>query len=311
VTVHPTGDQWTITHGVHVATIVEVGGGLRSYAVDGTEVVAGYAPVEVCRSGRGQLLMPWPNRIRDGRYDFAGTPHQLAITEPARQNASHGLVRWAPWRLADRQPDALTVEYRLFPQPGWDGVLDLAVTYALGEGGLSVSTTATNSGDMAVPFGFGAHPYLALGSTPLAEVELQVPATHEVRVDERMLPVGTEPVRPEVDFREARALGSARLDTAFTGLSRRDDGTWDVTVSGLHGRPDVAVWGDQAFGWAQVFTDQGADEGVQGVRGIAVEPMSCPADAFNSGEGLVVLEPGQSWMGTWGIAPRLCGGGAR
>jgi len=301
VTVLPTGDQWTIAHADHEATVVEVGGGLRTYAVGGTDVVAGYGADEVPRAGRGQLLMPWPNRLRDGRYEFAGAAHQLALTEPARQNASHGLVRWSPWRLADRQPDALTVAHRLFPQPGWDGVLDLAVTYALGEGGLSVTSTATNAGEVAVPFGFGAHPYIALGETSLADVELHLPATHEVLVDDRMLPVSTEPVRPETDFREARALGTTRLDTAYTGLSRRDDGSWDVTVSGLRDRPDVIVWGDRAFGWVQVFTRQGEDEGVQGIRGVAVEPLTCPADAFNSGEGLVVLEPGQSWTGTWGI----------
>jgi aldose 1-epimerase len=298
---NPSGEQWTISHGTQEATVVEVGGGLRTYVVDGLDVVAGYGEHEVCRAGRGQILMPWPNRIRDGRYDVGGVAHQLALTEPARHNASHGLVRWSPWRLAELEPDALTVEYRLFPQPGWDGVLDLAVTYALGEGGLSVSTTAANSGEMAVPFGYGAHPYVAIGATPLAAVELQVPATQEVIVDERMLPVSTEPVRPEVDFRERRALGDARLDTAFNGLERRGDGTWEVTVSGLQDQPAVTVWGDRAFDWVQVFTDQGADQGVTGVRGVAVEPMSCPADAFNSGEGLVVLQPGQSWTGTWGI----------
>jgi aldose 1-epimerase len=117
--------------------------------------------------------------------------------------------------------------------------------------------------------------------------------------------VSTDPVRSEVDFQVARALGSARLDTAFTGLARRDDGTWEVTISGLHGRPDVTVWADQAFGWVQVFTEKGEDEGVEGTRGIAVEPMSCPSDAFNSRDGLVVLEPGQSWTGTWGIGTRV------
>jgi aldose 1-epimerase len=265
--------------------------------------VAGYAADDVCRAGRGQSLAPWPNRIRDGRYEFAGSAHQLALTEPARQNASHGLVRWSPWRLSDLQSDAVTVVYPLFPQPGWDGVLHLAMTYQLAEAGLTVSVTAKNVGPVAVPFGFGAHPYVALGTTPLAAAEVTVPATHEVLVDGRMLPTGTEPVRADVDLRESRPLGSTRLDTAYTGLARTVDGTWSVTVGGLAEQPPVTVWGDRAFDWVQVFTAQGEDEGVIGARGIAVEPMSCPADAFNSGEGLVVLEPRQSWAGTWGISP--------
>ena len=134
---------------------------------------------------------------------------------------------------------------------------------------------------------------------------LQLPASREVLVDDRMLPTSTEPVRPETDFRTPRPLGSTSLDTAFTGLERDPaTGRWVVTVSGLRDRADVHVWADGSFEWAQVFTVKGADD-APGVRGIAVEPMSCPADAFNSGQGLVVLTPGESWSGTWGISPSV------
>ena len=301
----PSGEQWTIRRGGQEATVVEVGGGLRRYAVGGVDVVAGYGEDEVATYGRGQLLMPWPNRIRDGKYTFDGVERQLALTEPAKQNASHGLVRWAPWRVTDRSDNAITVATRLFPQSGWPGVLDLTVRYALGDDGLTVTSAATNAGDGSVPFGYGAHPYVAIGDTPLAEVVLELPADTEVLVDERSLPVETVPVRPEDDFRTARALGTTSLDTAYTGLSRdAASGRWQVTVSGLRARGPVTVWGDEAFTWAQVFTAKGADD-EPGERGIAVEPMTCPADAFNSGQGLVVLAPGDSWSGTWGIAPSL------
>lgn len=285
-------------------TVVEVGGGLRSYQVDGVDVVAGYEHDEVCRAGRGQLLMPWPNRIRDGRYTFAGAEHQLALTEPPRGNASHGLVRWAPWVLDHHEGRSLAVHTRLHPQPGWDGVLDLTATYVLDAHGLQVTTSATNVGTTTVPFGCGAHPYVALGDTPLAQVELTVPAAREVLVDDRLIPLDTRDVAPELDFREGRALGTVALDTAYTDLERDPTtGRWEVRVAGLQSIGEVTVWGDEAFGWAQVFTAQGADTGVAGPRGIAVEPMTCPANAFNSGDGLVVLAPGESWTGTWGLRP--------
>jgi aldose 1-epimerase len=249
--------------------------------------------------------MPWPNRLRDGKYTFDGTEQQLALTEPARHNASHGLVRWVPWQLAEQGDDTLTVRTRLHPQPGWSGLLDLSVRYSLAEDGLTVATTATNVGRTAAPFGYGAHPYLAIGDTPYADVTLRLPADDEVRVDDRLLPTTTEPVRPETDFRTPRALGQTVLDTAYTGLHREaDTGMWVVTLSNLRDRPDVTIWGDEAFGWLQAFTEKAADD-APGVRGVAVEPMSCPADAFNSGQGLVVLAPGDSWTGTWGIAPSL------
>ena len=298
------GEQWTIRQGGHEVTVVELGGGLRTYTLDGADVLAGYGPEEIAKAGRGQLLMPWPNRVRDGRYTFAGIDHQLALTEPAHLNASHGLVRWLPWKAVRRENSVLAVSATLFPQPGWDGLLDLEVVYSLDDQGLRVTSTASNRGAVTVPFGYGAHPYVALGDTPLAEVVLHLPAAQEVLVDDRQLPTATAPLRSSVDFREPRALGSTTLDTAYTQVGRdAATGHWEVTVSALRGRPDVSVWGDEAFGWFQVFTVKGADTGVEGTRGIAVEPMSCPADAFNSGDGLVTLEPGQSWTGTWGIRP--------
>ncbi len=300
----PSGEQWTIQHGDHEAVVVEVGGGLRTYTVGGVDIVAGYAADQVCRSGRGQVLVPWPNRIRDGRYDFDGVSHQVPLTEPALGNANHGLVRWSTWTVLAREEAAVTVGTRLFPQPGWDGRLDVAVRYALSDSGLGVTPTVTNVGDTRVPFGYGAHPYVAIGETPAADVVLTVPAAREIRVDDRMLPLATEPVRPEVDFREARPVGDTSLDTAYTGLDRQADGAWVVSLSGLGQGHGVDVWGDAAFGWLQVFTGQAGTTGLTGPRGIAVEPMTCPADAFNSGEGLTVLEPGDSWTGSWGVRPR-------
>ena len=300
---NPSGEQWTIRRGDQEATVVEVGGGLRTYAAGGLDLVAGYAADEMARAGRGQLLMPWPNRIRDGRYAFAGAQHQLALTEPARHNASHGLVRWVRWQPVRQNEQTVRLTTRLHPQPGWDGTLDLVVAYTLGDEGLTVTTSATNVGTTRAPFGCGAHPYVAIGDTALADVVLHLPAQKEVLVDDRLLPTHTDPVQVEHDFRSPRRLASTSLDTAYTGLHRDPaTGHWEVTVSGLAGRPDVTVWGDEAFDWVQVFTTMGQDTGVDGTRGIAVEPMSCPPDAFNSGQGLVVLAPGESWSGSWGIS---------
>lgn len=300
---HPSGEQWEINHGDQTATIVEVGGGLRTYRAGGLDVLAGYAEDEQCAAGRGQVLMPWPNRIRDGKYTFAGVDYQLALTEPARRNASHGLVRWALWSVLERQASRVTVGYRLHPQQGWAGRLDLTVTYALDDTGLSIATTATNTGPSPAPFGYGAHPYLAIGDTPLAEIELTAPARRQVLVDERMLPTGTAAVEGgELDFSAPRKLGATTLDTAFTDLDRDADGRWRVSVGGVTGRPATSLWAGPGFDWLQVFTGQGADSGVAGERGIAVEPMTCPADAFNSGHGLIVLEPAQSWSGHWGLS---------
>jgi aldose 1-epimerase len=295
----PTGRQFTIGHGPWSATVVEVGGGLRALTRAGTAVVAGFDVTEQCRKGRGQQLIPWPNRIRDGRYTFAGSEEQLPITEVSTGNAIHGLVRWALWEVVEHLADRVTLRYRLHPQPGWPHHLDVHLTYALGDDGLAVTPRVRNVGNGRAPFGYGAHPYLSIGSVPLADVRITVPADRWVEVDDRSLPVGTRPVDgTRYDFREGRTAGTELLDTAYTDIRRDEDGRWRVRVSS-EPLGSVTLWADESFPWLQVFT--GAALKGQGEPGIAVEPMSCPADAFNSGESLITLAPGEEWTGTWGI----------
>lgn len=298
---HPTGDQWSIHFGDQELVVVEVGGGLRTYTVGTIEVLAGYAADEPCQAGRGQVLVPWPNRIRDGRYTFAGKDHVLVLSEPAKGNASHGLVRWQPWTLAERGEAHLAVETRLHPQPGWDWSLDLLVRYELSEQGLAVTSTARNVDALPAPFGYGAHPYISIGELPADLVQLHIPAARWLRVDdERSLPLDIEDVAgTDRDFRELRELGSTSLDTAYTLVDRDPDGRWSVSVEGLL-TGAVRVWGDESFPWVQVFTGRAGSDS-EGTNGIAVEPMTCPPDAFNSRDGLVVLQPGEEWSGQWGI----------
>jgi aldose 1-epimerase len=232
VNVLPSGDQWTIRHGDHDAVVVEVGGGLRTYAFRGRDVLAGYPPDARCSAGRGQLLVPWPNRIRDGRYTFAGQDHQLALSEPDRGNAAHGLARWAIWSVLEQAEDTLTLGCRLRPQPGWDWSLDLSVTYALTASGLVVTPGARNVGTRAAPFGFGAHPYLSVGEDRVDEVVLGIPAASRLELDDRLLPTGLAAVDGTCqDFREPRVLGGLELDTAFTDIDADADGCWRVTIA--------------------------------------------------------------------------------
>ena len=295
----PTGQQWHLRVGSDELVVVEVGGGLRTWTRDGIHVVAGYAESERCSAGRGQQLIPWPNRIRDGRYSRDGVDHQLALTEVDRHNAIHGLVRWAPWHLVARTDTSLTVGHRLFPQPGWDWHLETRTTYALAPEGLTVTTRVTNVGAEPAPFGYGVHPYVSVGDSSMGDVELTLPAASYVEVDDRLLPLRTSPVDgTDYDFREQKPLGAHGLDTAYTDLSAVD-GRWSISVA-APGRPVVDLWAEaDALPWAQVFTGE-----VPGARGVAVEPMTCPPEAFNSGDSLLTIEPGATWTGTWGISVR-------
>ena len=144
--------------------------------------------------GRGQLLMPWPNRIGDGKYSFGGRDLQLALSEPGRGNASHGLVRWAAWSIEEHTPHSVSLGYRLMAQTGYPWTLDLHVLYDLSADGLTVTQTATNMAASAAPYAQGAHPYVRAESDLIDRLELLLPGATRLRVDDRMLPTGREPV---------------------------------------------------------------------------------------------------------------------
>jgi len=290
----PSGAQYPISFGDQEAVVVEVGGGLRTYTAGGVDVLEGYEVDEMASAGRGQLLLPWPNRIRDGRYRFAGEELQLALTDPARHNASHGLVRWVNWRVVAHKADRVVVELVLHPQPGYPFTLGLSVEYRLGDGGLAVATTATNLGDRPCPYGAGAHPYLTVGTPTVDPVVLLVPAATRLITDERAIPVERVGVAGSgYDFRQPRAVGDLALDTAFTDL-----GGDSVVVAGPDRR--VALWWDDSYRWVMVFTGDGLPA-ERRRTGLAVEPMTCPPNAFVTGEDVKVLEPGEAWTTRWGI----------
>ncbi|MEO6142526.1 MAG: aldose 1-epimerase family protein, partial [Dermatophilaceae bacterium] len=256
-------------------------------------------------AGRGQLLIPWPNRIRDGRYSFGGQDHQLALTEPARGNAIHGLVRWAIWSVLEQTKSAITLVLPLRPQQGWGWSLDLFVTYALAEEGLMVTPRAVNVGTGAAPFGLGAHPYLTVGEHRVDEVRLGIPARSILEVDDRLLPAGVALVDDtDQDFRQPRLVGQTALDTTFTNVVADPDGHWRVSLAHAASGRAVTLWADAtAYPWLQVFTGDSLPPAARRTSGIAVEPMTCGPDAFNSGDDVIVLEPGQEFMASWGITP--------
>lgn len=305
----PTGRQFTLNSGAYRAVVTEVGAGLRALELLGADgdtrpLIQGFEEHEAAQGGAGQLLAPWPNRVADGRYHFDGEQRQLDLSEPERGNAIHGLVRWAAWRLDELSADRVVLSHRLYPQPGYPHILDLTAAYALSDAGLEVEVTAQNAGSNAAPYGYAAHPYLLPCVQPEPEAvdqwTLHLPAERRVEADERLNPVGLADVDgSSYDFRTARQLGRTVLDTAFGGLQRELDGIGRVRLS-EPGGGRVTLWMDRGLEWVQVFT---ADPltGARHRAAVAVEPMSCPPDAFNTGTDLIRLEPGVTVAHRWGI----------
>ncbi len=299
----PTGEQFEIVSGDVRATVTEVGAGLRALTRAGRPYVETYDAGIRPPRGAGGILVPWPNRTAGGRWTWNGAEQQLALTEPGAGNAIHGLLRHVLYRVGERGPDAITLHAVVPPQPGWPVALDTNVRFAVaGSGenaGLSVTHTVHNVGADAVPFGVGAHPYLRAGAAATDDCVLTLAASSTLPLAAGLPTGAARPASGELDLRGGRALRGVELDHAFGGCApAAGDSRVRHRLEG--GGDGVELWADPAFGWVQVFTPD--DHPGRG-RAVAVEPMTCPPDALNSGVDLIVLAPGERWTGSWGLRP--------
>jgi galactose mutarotase-like enzyme len=306
VTPFPTGQQYRLTHGTQHAVIVERGAGLREYGSTATPFVDGYAEDARGDGSRGQLLLPWPNRIANASYRFENRELHLPVTEPRTGCAIHGLTHTLPWRQVEMSTATVTLALELQPESGYPFRLDLRAAYSLDDDGLTVTVSATNRSEVACPYGAGAHPYVRLaGGGTIDHALLQIPASATLAADDRGIPTGVE--RPvsgtDHDFRSPRPIGSVVLDTAFTGLTAGDDDITRISLSEPGGRHGVVVWMDASHRYAMIYSGDTLGDVERRRHGLAIEPMTCAPDAFNSGAGLIVLQPGGVHASTWGIAP--------
>lgn len=297
----PTGEQFeletTTSTGDVRATVTAVAAGLRTLTINGIDLVPPFGEDETPPSGSGIVLVPWPNRIRDGVWTHGDQTYQLAITEPARGNAIHGLLRYTEYVPVEQDRDSVTLSATIHPQMGYPFTVRTAVRYELVSDGLKVTHFLENLGGDPAPVAVGTHPFLKIGGVPTEELVLRLDAASHLEVDDRLLPTGEVHVGgTEWDFREGRRVGDVQLDDAFGELGATD-GTVEHTLTAPDGR-SVSVWADDEFAYVQVFTT----ESYPGEsKAIAVEPMTAPADAFNSGKGVRWLDPGEQWEISWGI----------
>jgi aldose 1-epimerase len=301
--VAPSGEQYEIRLGAQSAVVVEVGGGLRSYEVDGRPVFDSYDSDEVCDGARGQTLVPWPNRVQDGKWSWQDTELQLALTEPEQNNAIHGLVRWLGWSLVERSESAVTLGCTSHAQPGYPWTLQVQNVWALAEDGISVTTTVVNRSDEPAPVAVGFHPYITVGTETINTALLTVPAKTRLMTGYQQIPIGRAPVNNTAyDFRTPYPLEDLEIDHTFTELIRDGDGRARVRLEDPDGTSAVTVWVDAAYPYIEIYSGDTLRPDRRR-RGLGVEPMSAPPNALVSGEGVVTIATDQQWRGRWGIDP--------
>lgn len=301
-----TGEQYEITFGSSRAVITQLGAGLRAFEVDGVPYVETFAKdAAKPPMAAGSVLVPWPNRVAGARWEFDGKPQDLEVTEPARGNAIHGLVRFQPWRVVIRERTRITLALDVPVQAGWPIALRIGLRYTVGRRGLMVEHDVRNIGDQPVPFGVGCHPYPRAGRTPRDECQLQL-AAHTVlpRDETTLIPNGppADVTGTDVDFRTPVGLAGRDLDTPFGDCRPEEDGLIHHRLTSATG--GVEMWADPDFRWVQVFTPNDFPDPAGGTKSaLAIEPMTCPPDALNSGIDLITVVPGENWSGRWGLRP--------
>jgi len=295
-----TGTEVHLTHGRYSAVVTVRGGALRELRFGDRNLVVGFGPEGAVPDYRGVICAPWPNRLADGTYTYAGKSYAAAVNEPERGSALHGLAIHLPWEVQEAAGDRAVLACRIPSGPAYPGDLDLTVTYSLSDDGLHGTVHAVNTGSAAAPYGVCPHPYLVAGPSPLDEWSLELPANTYLEVTpDRLLPVGLRQVGGGAfDFRSPGRLGTAKIDHAFTDISRNAAGLARVRVLDPSGTGVELEWGME-WPWVQVHT---GDKPVGPDRlGLAVEPMTCPPDALHSGTDLIHLQPGRSHSAAWTI----------
>ncbi|MFD5213765.1 aldose 1-epimerase family protein [Microbacterium sp. NPDC058345] len=297
------GRQLHIAASGYRATIASIGASLRTLTYDGRDLVVPFDADEVRPGYRGVTLAPWPNRIVDGRYVFAGVNHQLPLTEPERGQALHGLLAWAEFADRSVSDDRVVLVAVIEPQAGYPFRVEVEVEYRLGDDGLTQAVTARNLGGDSAPWGTGPHPYLVAGEGRVDDWTFTLPASEVFTVTpDRLSPVALEhvDVHPEWDFRNPRTIGDTLVDHAFTGLGRDGEGLAEARLQAEAGTRVAISWNEHCS-WVQIHTADRPDRPDVHRIGLAVEPMTCAPDAFNSGAGLVVLDPGATHRASWRI----------
>jgi aldose 1-epimerase len=292
----PTGQQHVLTRGGVRAVITELAAGLRHLSVDGVELVQDYPDDAQAPFCAGIVLVPWPNRIEDGRWVHEGTTLQLDITEPDKNNAIHGLLRNSPYQLVEQTADLVTLAAEVFPQHGYPFHLETSVRYSLTDDGIAVTHEVRNVGASPAPYAVGTHPFLKIGDVPTADLVLTVNAATHIEVDDRLNPVRQHPVEgTRWDLRSGMRVADLDLDDAWGDVQTVDGAS--AVLRAPDGR-EVRLLQDAEHKYLQAFITRifpGAG------TAIAVEPMTAPAGAFNTGLGLKWLQPAESWSVGWGI----------
>lgn len=247
------------------------------------------------KGGRAWVMLPFSNRIDEGRYTFGGKAHAIPMPDPSRRVAMHGFVKQTPFEAARLHADDFravagftTSVLRPGAFEGYPFAVDVRVVFTLYPDRLDVRMEGTNVGNCAAPFAGGWHPYFRTGEGGIDHLRIIIPASRRIVTADRLLPVAgdaavaTVESAPELDFRPHRTkngniLGPRVLDGSYTDLTRDADGLARTLIEDDNNRLRISVYQDG--GNMHVFTGDTLPARARG--SFAMEPVMSMTNAFN------------------------------
>jgi aldose 1-epimerase len=280
------------------AVVPQFGACLLDLQFKGVSVLDGYAtPAELIENkwSKNIILLPYPNRLRDGRYTHEGKTYQFDLTSPDTQNSIHGFGKDAPMRVeevwVEKNGAGLTCVWHYDGhQAAYPFPFEAKVMMLLSQRMLTVNMSFRNTSTETIPVGLGWHPYFKM-SEKSDDSSLQMPDCQLISIDDRMLPTGE---KTNFDaFKTLRKINDSTLDNGFYLTNQTRDA--ETILASAHGQ--LIFWqetGPQKWNFLQVFTPPHR-------QSVAIEPMTCNIDAFNNGDGLVMLKPSETLGGAFGV----------
>ena len=330
---NPGDAEITLTRGHLNLRVSAYGASLRGLwhiGADGQtrDIIRGYVGAKGKVGGQGDVLIPFPGRVRDGHYTFEGQSYQMEKNDKETPGAIHGFVRQTVWDIAAQTEHGVTFATDIKPDDhaGYPFGLHIEVTYTLQADGLTCRFEIENTGGGSAPAAAGFHPYFTVGSPRINGDLLRVPFASTLEFAD-LLPTGSVlPVaNTPFDFRQPRAIGDTTFNTCFLDPLRDPDGLLrlrlstsnvsaeDSTTENSAAENDtthqaeraLTVWMDSAFNYVVLYSGDPLPDPHRRAA-LAIEPMTCGTDAFNRPEwGLVTLAPGQTVGGAWGVVTSI------
>lgn len=275
------------------------------------DIIWGYSGSENKKGGQGDVLIPFPSRIKNGRYTFEAATHQMALNDKEGPNSIHGFLRTEPWAVEESAQDHVTFFYKMtkenYGPKGYPFDLEVRISYGLKSNGMTVGFEITNSGNSDAPVGVGFHPYFVVGTENANSASLEIPAENYLELDSTLIPTGRAlPVEnTSWDFRKRQEIGDRKILTCYSNLKTDRDGKARVRLLNKQNGQMVLLTLDDQFKYLVAYTGDAITE-PWGRYSVALEPMTCAPDAFNHPEcGLKVLSPNEIFTGSFEIESLL------